>query len=136
MWFNDYKFDSWKDYANLEDLRGKTVKDVQVVNNAEIYFLMDDGYCYKMFHDQDCCETVYIDSIVGDLENLIGEKIFTAEENSNSGESEYGSVTWTFYRINTFKNSVVIMWRGESNGYYSESVDFVKSNKKWEIGER
>lgn len=109
------------------ELIGKTLVKVDVDNlKDEIIFHCTDESVYKMYHEQDCCESVTIDDICGDINDLTGQPILVAEERSNSGNTEYGSETWTFYTIRTVKASVDIKWWGESNGYYSEGVDFVQ----------
>lgn len=115
---------------NISELVGKTLSDVRV-GSDEIYFETIDGEKYKMFHDQDCCESVSIEDIVGDIKGLVGNPILVAEERTNSDEaskrsSSDDSFTWTFYELATIKGSVTIRWYGESNGYYSESVSFIK----------
>jgi len=123
-------------YCEVDVLKGKTLTSVSTDGNEEILFETVDGDIYRMFHSQDCCESVYIESIVGDLEDLVGEEILVAEANENlfdilknAGKEEDNcdeSYTWTFYKFATRKGYVDIRWYGSSNGYYSESVDFVK----------
>ncbi len=121
--------------AEISELLGKTIKTVVgAIGGDEIIFSMEDGTEYRMCHYQDCCEGVNIDDIVGDLSDLIDSPITLAEEVTNSEDATLGkqkpseSFTWTFYKLATVKGYVDIKWLGESNGYYSESVDFVKIN--------
>ena len=117
---------------------GKILTDVSVVvshgmslyNGREdkIYFTCADGTRYVMYRDQECGESVVIDDVSGDWDDLIGNPLLIAEASSKSStddekESEE-SQTWTFYRLATIGGYVDIRWLGESNGYYSESVTF------------
>lgn len=116
--------------AELKDLIGKTLTKAEQVGNDEIVFITDEGKRYKLYHSQDCCESVTVEDIVGDLGDLVGEPILIAEEATSTDNPagvtmEYqDSFTWTFYKFATRKGYVDIRWYGESNGYYSESVDF------------
>lgn len=120
---------SWRGKdKNVSDLIGKTITSIENNNNDELIFHTADGLTYKMYHDQDCCESVSIEDICGELDNLIGSPIVMAEEstsNENPKDSYDESFTWTFYKFATVKGYVTIRWYGESNGYYSEGVDFV-----------
>lgn len=112
-------------------LEGKILKDVIVNKNEDcIDFIIDEGYKLRMQHGQECCEHVYIDDICGDIKDIIGNKILSAYESSNSmdeaDKDKYdtdNSATWTFYSIATMNGFVNIRWIGTSNGCYSESVD-------------
>ena len=111
-------------------LKGQTLSIIVVDRELhEITFRSVNGKSWKLSHHDDCCETVIIKDIVGDLSDLIGVPILQAEEviSEDSGMpcSEYDeSYTWTFYKLATIKGYVTISWYGTSNGYYSESVDF------------
>jgi hypothetical protein len=107
------------------------------VGDDQIIFICESGKMFSMCHHQDCCESVSVEDICGDLSDLIGVPILKAEESTNEGENPDGvpikeyqdSFTWTFYRLSTIKGNVVIRWYGESNGYYSESVYFEEVKK-------
>ena len=119
--------------VNVLEFEGKTILRILQNGNEDastfiggdtLYFEMTDGTAYLMYHSQDCCEHVSIEDIIGDLDDLIGEPLFMAEEVSEdaSTNEDYGSATWTFYKFATIKGYVTIRWYGSSNGYYSESV--------------
>lgn len=114
----------------ISELIGKTIVEIQK-GNDRTDFKCSDGSAYAMYHNQDCCESVSIEDVIGDLSDLLNNPIILAEE-STSSESPEGkpsdseSQTWTFYKLATVKGYVTIRWWGTSNGYYSESVDFEK----------
>jgi len=119
----------------LELLIGKTLTAVENRDDQEIVFTADDGSQFALYHSQDCCESVAVEDICGDLNDLVGSPILTAElatsdQNPTDAKAEtieyQDSFTWSFYKIATNKGSVTIRWYGESNGYYSETVDFKK----------
>lgn len=123
----------WKNEVKISELLGKTITSIQGMekDNDEIYFICSDGTKYKMFHDQDCCEEVYIEDVCGNVEDLLNTPITLAEDVSNLCDKEAldvddKSYTWTWYKLATTKGYVSIRWYGTSNGYYSESVYFVK----------
>lgn len=118
-------------------LLGKTLVSIEgKVGDEVLRFVAEDGETFTMYHSQDCCESVNVEDIIGDLSDLIGSPIVRAEENSSSDppeghkyEYQPESCTWTFYRVGTAKGTVVIRWLGTSNGYYSESVTFSKDGE-------
>jgi len=114
--------------VEFKDLEGKKILAVTHIDD-EIRFVTDSG-TYKQYHYQDCCESVTVEEIIGDLADLIDETVVEARVEVNTDEpstdNDSGSHTWTFYIIRTNKSTVTIRWYGTSNGYYSESVDFVK----------
>lgn len=124
------------EYCSVDSLVGKTLVSVSNNGNEEIIFITDTKEQFKLFHSQDCCEDVSIESIVGDLQDLVGSPMLLAEESCSSEDPEGVSVkgqdsfTWTFYKFATLKGYVDIRWYGESNGYYSESVSFVKGGRQ------
>ena len=103
-----------------------------VINTGEeLIFKTAEGKTHKFYHLQDCCESVRIEDVCGDLSDLIGSPLLIAEEVDNMDtpklELEYDeSVTWTFYKFATTKGTVTVRWLGASNGYYSESVRYIQ----------
>lgn len=139
----------------FEELKGESLFDIREGvyidedggEDDGLNFYTNTGRHFLLYHEQDCCESVEIEDICGDLRDLIGEPLLLVEEVTyEPEESPRGcsiieddhSFSWTFYKLATQKGTVTIRWYGTSNGYYSEAVDFCevvssKEKKKYEI---
>jgi hypothetical protein len=116
---------------NLFGFLIKSVTTSNVPNTArpekysdEVWLHGECGRRIRFYHNQDCCESVSVEDIVGDLDDLVDSMILVADMPSSEDAPSAGeSGTWTYYRIMTNKGWVEFRWLGTSNGYYSESVE-------------
>lgn len=110
----------------IEDMIGRVFVSVEKEGNDSLVFTEDDGKKWVFYHEQDCCENVQIEDVVGDLEDLVGEELTVASEASNQeyqGRFHDYRETWTYYKFATKKGYVDVRWYGTSNGHYSERID-------------
>lgn len=116
---------------NFENLKGQTLRSITNTGD-EVRMVLEDGRSFRLYHEQDCCESVRVEDVIGDLSDLVGSPLTMAEEISNAPDPDnrfekdsWGDThTWTFYKLATVNGYVTIRWLGESNGYYSEGVSF------------
>jgi hypothetical protein len=121
------------EYQDFNVLNGLTISSVDglSIGSGSVTFNTSDGV-FKLLHFQDCCESVSIADIVGDIADLNDALVINASEDSNAdGDPPEcpDSYTWTYYNIQTNKGHVQIRWLGESNGYYCETAFFIKDSK-------
>lgn len=109
---------------DISDLKGMTITAVVYDEANESLRIHLNTHVLEMIHHQDCCETVYLADVVGNFEDLIGYPLLEASESIvdiTSADAE--SSTATYYNFRTVKASVQLRWVGESNGFYSETVN-------------
>jgi len=114
--------------VDIEDFKNRVFSHIIISKQQDkLYFIdTDDSVYFTMRHDQQCCESVELEDICGDLEDLTLSPIMDAEEVCEEGNNRDASYTWTFYKIRSGVGSVTIRWYGCSNGYYSERVGIYK----------
>lgn len=111
--------------VDIQQLKGLIPLSVSANEDDTEFTITTAQGDFVFMHFQDCCEYVRIEDITGDIQDLVGHPLLLAEEVSSEDETCTESGTWTFYKFATTKGYVDIRWLGESNGYYSESVDLV-----------
>jgi len=116
----------------IEDMKGQTFTKVYITDDKSEMIFENDEFIFTFYHEDDCCECVQVEDVVGDLNDLVGKpldivEVARYEDTMPEGmglEKPEDSFTWTFYKFATIKGWVDVRWLGESNGYYSEEVDF------------
>lgn len=112
-------------------LKGLVLESFEEARGPDEIRIQASGKKFRMFHDQDCCETVDIESIHFVPESgkakMIGETILDAVEYTMLDKrSDEGEGTYTYYTLRTDSVTITIRWWGTSNGYYSEEADFCR----------
>jgi len=100
-------------------------------DSEKVTLTFENGDYIEQYHHQDCCESVTVAQVDGNVEKHIGATILEIQEKvlgkdglSDNQLPEYcESLTATFYTMKTSKGYLDWRWYGESNGYYSESVE-------------
>lgn len=161
--------DKHENKDGIEQLLGKTIFMIEQIDEEALIFhttddLTDDLIILVMnpispSYERNICDVkVYIESITGDLQDLIGSPILMAEESTydvpenmlseKDDDSKYAysiaEELWTFYKLATIKGYIDMRWVGTSNGYYSVEVDcmlinheqYQEHHKVWEDQEK
>ncbi len=122
--------------ANWHDLVGQTISSISApIGDAHIRITTEQGGV-EADHVQDCCESVDLIRVDGDLDVLIGSKVELAEDDSGCNPPDWAekepswaeSVTWTKLTLKTSAGEAVFWVRGASNGYYCETLAIKKIN--------
>ncbi len=120
------------EYANFFELQGQTIRAINVAEDDKSVSITTDQFVYDITHEQDCCEYVRIVKVEGKPEDILNSPIAMAEEDSDEipgYKYSYSddSHTWTSFYLKAENGASVKIWfLGESNGYYSESVNVTK----------
>ena len=119
----DYKYRS-NTMCSIDELVGKAIRGLAY--NDEYFQILTDEYVYIFYHEYDCCENVWLTQVDGISDKIIGSRIVIAEVVTDEKDTEHSHITWSFYKISTNKGMIDFRFQGESNGYYSETVDLIK----------
>jgi hypothetical protein len=112
----------------LDELNGLLVKHIDC-DDEQLIIEVEDGRRFSFCHEQDCCESVSVYSVDGNLKELQGKKLVRIDcDNVDPDDYVLGehvdSYTFTNVRFITDEQTSLVRWFGESNGYYGEGISF------------
>ena len=111
----------------IKELLNRTIKSIYV--GDETYINCTDGSEWRFYHEQDCCESVALDEKVS-LNPITPCTILDVSYACETGEESWGD-TWTrsTYSLVTSEGPMILVFHGQSNGYYSEDVCLQRKTK-------
>lgn len=109
----------------LDAVKGKKISHINGLSkdNEEVVICFEDDSLLYFYHEQDCCENVWLEDFELSGKDLDGSTLLDVISVTEDGETEWGTYTWTFYTVQTTKGELWMRWNGESNGYYSEQIN-------------
>ena len=127
--FTEY-LNRFGNYKSQYSTMGKTFRYLD--SEDYLVFVEADLSAIHIFaHQRECCESVWLEDITGDLNDLIGKPLLMAElvmEDKDDYEKDLYEL-WSFYKFATLKGNVTLRWIGNSNGYYSIDVNYFHFKK-------
>lgn len=106
--------------VDLKSLEGKVFTHVSVETGDLTFENEKDIYCLQHISDYD--EHAYVESISGDLQDLVGTPIIEANEYDGTMPSDSGECDYYFYTFKTHKGFVDVRYCGDPHGDYSTQV--------------
>lgn len=115
----------------LDKMHGLIVTNIDI-SDDDILITTEGNNQFRFYHDQECCESVYIYDCNDDLKVLENKKlesvfydcIHNVDPDDITNSDQYReSFTWTNVYFVTNEKTVCVRWYGESNGYYNETID-------------
>ena len=120
----------------FELVKSKTIVEVVGLKKQEesVVLKLNDKSELEFYHEYSCCENVWLEDFEFSGKSIIGAKILDVIlVSEKQDDTEWGTMTWTFYKIQTDKGELFMRWCGESNGYYSEDVDIKYTSPDGEV---
>ncbi len=115
--------------VKFDVLVGEVLDSVDIDREEnQILLTTRSGRRFMVYHEQDCCESVRMVGQNGSFDELIGKPIVEARDFAvdTSEEAIDSSQTTTTLVFRVDDQTVISRWIGDSNGYYSESVDIAE----------
>jgi hypothetical protein len=115
-------------HVEFSALVGEVLDSVDIDREEnQILLTTRSGRRFVVYHEQECCETVAISGQDGSFDKLVGKPIVEARDIAvDTGDDELDSQTTTTLVFRVDDQTVISRWIGDSNGYYSESVDIAE----------